>query len=263
MSKDFFVSVILILSFQVCFSQLPEDFPLIIKADLPGAKFLSSRNYIGAALLGYIDGGAELYLEYGFLVASVTEVNFKDGKYKTEIYKMKGAEEAFGIFSVSKYRCQDMPSLSKFTCRTRFQLQICKGSYYISIINKTGTQSDSIASLRIGKIITDKIKDEEIDLSGYLKNIPSEILQTKCLLIKGRLGIVNGSPDLEDYFQGITGYTAVILKGDENKIISVKFNSNESYQKFLELHNWEEENLESARIVKKIAGCHLLIELPG
>ncbi len=95
-----------------------------------------------------------------------------------------------------------------------------------------------------------------------MKNIPSEILQTNCILAKGRLGIVNGSPDLEDYFQGVTGYTAVILKGNKNKIISVKFNSNESYQKFLELRNWEEKNMETLRIVKKIGGCHLLIELP-
>ncbi len=108
LSKNLFVSVILILNFQISFSQLPEDFPLIRKGDLPGAKFLSSRNYNGAALFGYIDGGAELYLEYGFLVVSVTEITFMDGKYKTEIYKINGPEEDFCIFSVSKYNFQDI-----------------------------------------------------------------------------------------------------------------------------------------------------------
>lgn len=261
MLKSLFVSVIVILSFQVCFSQLPEDFPSIDKNDLPGAKFSSARTYNGTSLFGYIDGGAELYLEYGFSIVSVTEILFMDGKYKTEIYKMNGPEEAFGIFSVSKYRCKDMPSLSKFTCRTKYQLQICKGPYYINIINGTGTRTDSIASLRIGKIITDKIQKEEIDLTGYLKNIPLETLQTKCFLAKGRLGIVNGSPDLEEFFQGINGYTAVILKGDEKTIISVKFSSNESYQKLLELHNLEDENRATAENVKKIDECSLLIEL--
>jgi hypothetical protein len=262
MVKHLLASVFLLFGLQACFSQLPEDFPSIGKNDLPGAKFHSSRTFNGTSLFGYIDGGAELYLEYGFLVVSVTEITFMDGNYKTEIYKMNGPEEAFGIFSVSKYRYQDMPSLSKFTCRTKYQLQICKGPYYISIINDAGTRSDSIGSLRIGKIITDKIKDEEIDLSGYLKDIPLETLQSECFLAKGRLGIVDGSPDLEDYFQGITGYTAVILKSAENKIISVKFDSNESYRKFLELHNWKEENLVAAGIVKKLTGYHLLIELP-
>lgn len=94
-----------------------------------------------------------------------------------------------------------------------------------------------------------------------MKDIPLETLQTKCFLAKGRLGIVNGSPDLEEFFQGITGYTAVILKGDEKTIISVKFSRNESYQKFLELHNLEDENRATAENVKKIDDCSLLIEL--
>ena len=66
MLKSLLVSLILILGFPACFSQLPEDFPLVNKADLPEAKFSSSRTFNGTALFGYIDGGAELYLEYGF-----------------------------------------------------------------------------------------------------------------------------------------------------------------------------------------------------
>jgi hypothetical protein len=261
MIKYLLTSVFLIINFQVCFTRDQEDFPSIGNNDLPGAKFTFSRIFNGTSLFGYIDGGAELYLEYGFSLLSVTEITFMEGKYKIEIYKMNGPEEAFGIFSVSKYRCQDMPSLSKFTCRTRYQLQICKGPYYISIINGTGSPADSIASIRIGKVITDKIREEEIDLSGYLPGISYETIRTKCFLAKGKLGIVNGSPDLEGFFQGTTDYTAVILKGDEKTIISVRFSSNESYQKFLALHEWEDENIAAAGNIKKITDRNLLIEL--
>ena len=152
---------------------------MVNKADLPEARFSSSRTFSSEALYGYIDGGAELYLEYGFSVLSVTEIEYMHGKYKTEIYKMNGSEEAFGIYSVSKYRCLDMPALSEYTCRTKYQLQICKGPYYISIINGTGTKTDSIASVTIGKIITDKISDDEIDLSSYLPGINAEIDKDK------------------------------------------------------------------------------------
>jgi hypothetical protein len=154
-----------------------------------------------------------------------------------------------------------MPSLSEFTCRTKYQLQICKGPYYISIINGTGTRSDSIASAKIGSIITDKIKDKEIDLSLYLPGIQDESLKTKCFLAKGRLGIVNGSPDLEDFFQGITDYTAVIVKS-ENIIISIKFGNDGSYKNFLEPNKLKDETLAASGKVKKIADYHLLIELP-
>ena len=261
MLKSLLISAVLILGFPACFSQLPEDFPLVNNADLPEAKFSSSRTFSGESLYGYIDGGAELYLEYGFSVVSVTEIEYMHGKYKTEIYKMNGPEEAFGIFSVSKYRCQDMPALSEFTCRTKYQLQICKGPYYISIINGTGTKTDSIASVTIGKIITDKIRDEEIDLSSYLPGIPEEILKTKCILAKGKLGIMNGSPDLDDYFKKVENFTAVIVKG-EKFIISVKFDNGESYKMFLESNNWQDEKFDNTSGVKKIADNHLLIELP-
>jgi hypothetical protein len=249
-------------NYMVCFSQTGKNLPDIDKNDLPEAKFSSSRIFTGSSLFGYIDGGAELYLEYGFDVASVTKIEYKGGEFKTEIFKMNGPEEAFGIFSVSKYRCLSMPPLSKFSCQTKYQLQICKGPFYINIINSTGTRSDSIVSLKIGKIIADKIMDQEVDLSSYLPDTTIETIQTKSFLARGRLGIVNGSPELEDFFMGTTGYTAVIAGEEGKKIISVKFRNKESYKEFLELHNWDLDKPFLSGNVKKIGEYHLLIELP-
>ena len=244
----------------VSFSQLPENFPVIDKTDLPGAKFSTPRVFSSSALFGYINGGAELYLEYGFTTVLVTEIEYLQGKYKIEIYKMNGPEEAFGIFSVSRYRCLDMPALAEFTCRTKYQLQICKGPYYITIINGTGSKSDSIASVTIGKILTDKIWDQELDLTGCLPGISREVIKTMCILAKGKLGIMNGSPDQEEFFLGITGYTAVIVKS-EKTIISVRFVNDSSYQRFLDLHKLKDETIEADGRIKKIAANHLLIEM--
>jgi hypothetical protein len=244
----------------VSFSQLPDDFPVVTSADLPDAKFSSPRIFNSSALFGYINGGAELYLEYGFSTVSVTEIEYLQGKYKTEVYKMNGPEEAFGIFSVSKYRCLDMPALAEFTCRTKYQLQICKGPYYISIINGTGSKSDSIASVTIGKILTGKIRDQELDLTGFLPGIPREVIKTRCILAKGKLGIMNGSPDQEEFFQGITGYTAVIVKS-EKTIISVRFVSDTSFQCFLDLHKLKDETIVADGRIKKISSNHLIIEM--
>lgn len=260
MHKLSYILFIAITASRVCLAQLPENFPVIDKSDLPGAKFSSPRIFNSSALFGYINGGAELYLEYGFSTVSVTEIEYMQGKYKTEIYKMTGSEEAFGIFSVSKYRCLDMPALAEFTCRTKYQLQICKGPYYISIINSTGSKSDSIASVNIGKILTGKIRDEELDLEGFLPGFPREVVQSKCILAKGKLGIMNGSPDQEDFFKGITGYTALIVNS-EKTIISVRFGNDSSYKQFLELHKLKVDDIEADDRIKKIAANHLLIEL--
>jgi hypothetical protein len=111
-------------------------------------------------------------------------------------------------------------------------------------------------------MLTDKIADMEVDLKSYLPEINIETLQTKSFLAKGRLGIVNGSPELEDFFLGVSNYTAVIAKRDGKRLISAKFSNRESYQKFLDLHNWKDDMSGTDGIVKKISESHLIIELP-
>jgi len=249
-------------------SQTNDDFPVITKNDLPEATFSTPRTFAGSSLFGYMNGGAELYLEYGCESASITEISLPEGKYKTEIFRMTDPEAAFGIFSVSKYRCLAFPDLAKFTCQNRYQLQICKGPYYISIINKTGSRTDSLSMLRLGKVISDKIGEAETDLSGYLPGIPHSLLRADSFLAKGKLGIINGAPDLEDFFAGLSGYTAVILKGSPEMLISVRFDGNESIKAFTDLHKWDQGRLSEqgpviigGEKIRLIGNNHLLIEI--
>jgi len=243
-------------------AQLPDDFPVIERNDLPGAVFTSSKVYNGTSLFGYIDGGAELYLEYGFLMASVTDINYKDGIYKTEIYKMTGPEEAFGIFSVSRFRCKSVPGLPGISCQSKYQLQICRGQFYISIINRTGTRNDSIASVLIGKSITGRIRGNDADLNAFFPDIDDYLLKSGCFLAKGRLGIVNGSPDLEDFLIDYSGYTAVIYKNDRTNI-SLRFDNAESCRKFADVNSFKEGKSQTGLTVRKIDDCHFLIEIIG
>ena len=252
------------------YSQANGSFPSIDKNDLTDAKFQPARTFTGTSLFGYINGGAELYLEYGFSAAWVSEIGFMGGKYKTEIYKMNGPEEAFGIFSVSKYRCKSMPPVSTFTCQTRYQLQICAGPFYISIINSSGNKTDSIASLRIGEAIVRKIKEPTADLSSFLPGVSLELIKNNAILAKGKLGIINGAPDWEDFFRNATSYCLVILSDKENSILSVRFKTPEDLGKFVSGHNWELVNISVNRnklpgggTVRKLSDNHLIIEIPN
>jgi hypothetical protein len=269
MLKPICIPFCLILISLNCYSQIPDPFPAIDKKDLPDARFRPARTFTGRSLFGYIDGGAELYLEYGFSSAWICETGFMGGKYKTEIYQMTGPEEAFGIFSVSKYKCRSMPPLSPFTCQTRYQLQICAGPYYISIINGSVTNNDSIASLRIGEAIVSKIKEPAADLSSFLPGVSPESIKSNAVLAKGKLGVMNGAPDWEDYFKDATGYCLVILSGKENTLLSVKFKTTGDLEKFESLHNWKPDDISSDKkklsggeTVWKLSENHLIIEIP-
>ncbi len=60
----------------------------------------SLRIFEGRDLYQLIDGGADIYFEYGFIRAgAVRYANAAGNQVSLEIYEMKGAESAYGIFS--------------------------------------------------------------------------------------------------------------------------------------------------------------------
>lgn len=264
---QFFSTLILIFISVTCsFAQQTEILSLE-KTDLQGAKIHPARTFNGESLYGYIDGGAELYIEYGFSEVWVAEIEYLRGNYKTEIYKMKGAEEAFGIFSVSRFKCNINPPISVYTCQTRYQLQVCCGPYYISIINRTGTEKDSTASVKIAESVVKKIKEESADLSGYLPGISQEIIRKRAVLVKGKLGLMNGASEWEDYFAGMTGYTLVILPEDSRTLLSVKFQTPDDFRKFAAIRGWNINSIKpdiikmsDSESVMRLSETHIVIE---
>ena len=236
------MSRILILFFlivtTICQAQIQEDFPVLDNTDLPDARFQPGRHFTGESLFGYMNGGAELYREYGIVDAVITEFDLKDGHYKCEVFKMSGPEEAFGIYSVSKYRCLSTPDIAEYTCQTRYQLQICKGSYYISIINKSGTSADSLISLKAGTIIAGKISEPSANLQNFIPDYNQKDIIKQSVLVRGKLGLMNGAPVWEDYFSEITDYTALIITTEEYTTISVIINDPEEFSHFIASHGW-------------------------
>jgi hypothetical protein len=235
-------------------------FPSIDESDLPDAHFKTPKTYTEASLFGYMNGGAELYREYGIDGAWINEIRFMGGEYTAEIYRMSGPEEAFGIFSVSRYRCSSAPAISRFTCQTTYQLQICSGPFYINIVNQAGKTTDSIASLRIGEAIVKKIKDKPADISGFLPDISPEIINREAILAKGILGIMNGAPDVAGFFGETSDYCAVILKQDKETLLSVRFLSSEAMDAFVS-HHIKTAEMIPAEIITKISDRHLLISI--
>ena len=270
MFKSITALVIICFSSLNLYSQLPESYPVIDKNNLPDAKFSPVRTFSGESLYGYIDGGADLYLEYGFTGVIITEFAWLKGKYKIEIYKMKNPEAAFGIFSVLRFRCRTRPDISAYTCQNKYQLQICCGQYYISIINESGSSADSSASITIGKKIVEKINEPSVDLTPFFPGIPSETIRNEAVLVLGRLGVMNGASDLEGYLKGSGGYTTVILKTPAKTLISVKFEGKDEWEKFGFSHNWELGKLSDSaykmpggETVRKLHDNHLIIEIPA
>ncbi|MFA6570329.1 MAG: hypothetical protein WCT77_03755, partial [Bacteroidota bacterium] len=80
----FFISLT-ITSGQPCLSKSGDDFRLDVN-DSKTFDITRNDDYDGKSLWGYIDGGADLYLEYGFENLVVQEVKNKGEVYKIEIW---------------------------------------------------------------------------------------------------------------------------------------------------------------------------------
>lgn len=168
------------------------DFPLLKPADLSAGKIIETRFYRDKELFGYIDGGAEIYREYGFVGLAVQELRWNDQDVVVEIYRMKSPAAAFGIFSVTRRNCPPVEKLNRWSCSSPFQLIFCKGDFFVSITNYLGTPELQAASIELGQKIVRKI--------GRPEFIPPDILRTPLLrpysgdlrLMLGRLGLQNG-----------------------------------------------------------------------
>jgi hypothetical protein len=88
--------------------------------------------YQDRALYDYIDGGADLYLEFGFSEVAAGQYQTPRGKtVYLNLFKMTGRDAAFGIFSVTR-RLEFRPvKLGLMGARTEYEEIFCKGEYFV------------------------------------------------------------------------------------------------------------------------------------
>lgn len=159
---------------------------------------LSEQTYDSGALYGYMNGGSELFKEYGFKKLTVQQLKVNDEEIKVEQYEMASALLAFGIYSVNVYKCEPCGHIHhKPICCSPYQLQAVIGSNYFSIINNNGSSASKNAALTVLKEFINKNNTKNSKL------LPKHIIALnadKLMYINGRLAMENrGSAWLDAY----------------------------------------------------------------
>ncbi len=124
------------------------------------------RSYKEAHLRDYLDGGADIYLEYGFHSMGVLTYKNKKGLLQLEIYQMKSPEAALGIFSFRRHFPPDT-TLGIPNEVSKYDILFQKGRYFVAITNMDGGTGTAQA-LRVFAVL-------------ILKKIPAEAMQTNPL----------------------------------------------------------------------------------
>ena len=202
-------------------------------SSLPGADVERTRTFTKESLYGYIDGGAELYLEFGFDTLVVTELVCNNRDMEVEIYRMKDDEAAFGIFSVSRFRCNGGPKLTKHLCRSAYQVQFCKGPFYVSIVNDSGTEAEQKCANELSSYLLARISESSFEPSRFFTEGVDEETMRSAVLVRGPLGIFNGIPAFSEIIGELTGYSAMIIKKDGKTIASVLFDDAKEATRFI------------------------------
>ncbi len=195
-----------------------------------------TKHFNGNSLWGYINGGADLYLEYGFDNLTLHLFQYNNEQIKIELYRMTSNEAVFGIFSVSFNKCKDFELPTKYFCINNYHVQIARGKYYISIINETGKKETLEYCIEIAKKLIIQI-DDGFEFPNFLRQNIESVQFKNIKLFKGELGLQNINSHITDWLKlnddFIYYFTPLSTDSCEIDLLFVKFKKKSDLSKFL------------------------------
>jgi len=96
--------------------------------------------FVGSDLFNYIDGGAELFHEFGFKELLVQGYRQKDNEMLLEVYQMDSPEAALGVYLM---KCGAENPIEKIDARNsgnKYQFTVVKGAYFILVNSFAGDE---------------------------------------------------------------------------------------------------------------------------
>lgn len=206
----------------------------------------SPEQAIGEDLFVLINGGAEIYHEYGFKqVIMQSYENEHEKAINLEIYEMTNSASAFGIYSFkTSHRGKELPLGDKARLED-YYLNFWKGNFLITITGFDSEPETIDGLITIAKAVNSKIKSTgELPLLAQL--LPAENLNKSSIkYLKGNLALFNsydfGTGGIFGLKEGVIG------DYDKYKIFIFKYdNKNESEKWFKNATNHFKSNAKFA-----------------
>jgi len=232
------LSIVLIINILLCsYITMGQEIPEITAEEFPN--YILNRNecFDGGSLWGYMNGGADIYLEYGFDKLRVAEFSNEGETIKLEFFKMDDPISAFGIYSIKTFKCEQSKVTATHDCLNHFQFQLLYGDYYIQIINESGSAKAKQTMINIAEILLQKIEYTALILPLSYLTDSMNFSPGTIKMVKGDLGIQTKAIDLTDCFNDITDYqiyyAKTIIDGANVKYYEIVFEKPEMKNKFI------------------------------
>lgn len=147
------------------------------------------RLYVGKRLFDYMNGGAELYYEYGFEQAFVQCYSFKgkQGRITVELYQMSTPQSAYGVYTFDTVG--DHPKIGQDATYAEGVLSFWKDRYFVRALAEGEGLKEILLSL--GEAIAKKIPAAGLR-PAILKLLPPQwIISETLIYFRGPLALNN------------------------------------------------------------------------
>jgi len=137
-----------------------------------------------------VDGGADFYLEYGLVrvLAAAYRIEGGDG-IQVEIWEMKDAPAAFGVYSVMKPDKGEPLALGREGLLADYYLSFWKGRHYLTVTGSRASEPVRVAIREIARSLEAPLADEG-DLPTLLSELPrKELLNRR--YVRGAIALQN------------------------------------------------------------------------
>lgn len=145
--------------------------------------------YKGDDLFYLINGGADLYLEYGFKdVISASYENTTGLSFKIEIYQMLNDSAAYGIFSFNRGDKNISDQIGDAFIQQNDFLIFIKGNYYSVLTTNANKEEQKVDLWRIAKILNAKMS-----VSGKLPSLVTayDTIAPHSIYLNGSIALSN------------------------------------------------------------------------
>jgi hypothetical protein len=191
------------------------------------------QHFEGEALYAYIDGGAEIYHEYGFKQVLVQDYIAPTGKsISVEIFEMTGSESAFGIYTFKTDKEGRKISVGADAQLADYYLNFWKVNILVTL-----TGFDETSETKEGLLLLAKKIDSKLSLSGKKPRIVSLLPEENSISqsvkhFKGILGLRNSHPffalNIWGFEEGVkaeygAGYSVFLLRFEDSELSYSKY----------------------------------------
>lgn len=195
----------------------PQTQHLSLRAFLPGPEELPDwerdgepQHFAGEDLFHYIDGGAEIYFEYGFKRVIVQDYKAETGdRLSLEIFEMDSPESAYGIYTFKTSPDGESISLGDDGQLADYYLNLRKGPFLLTITGLDPAANAQKSILALARSVEAKI-GPSAPRPALVSCLPARGLEPQSIkYFKGALSLYNSYPffrtDVFAFSAGIKG----------------------------------------------------------